>query len=171
MRLGKKLALDLSGAERHVARDQSRGGAADDAYARNSRHVVVPGMAPEPRIKRIPPAIEMAALVIFRKRARRRYFRHVGGLRESSSSPAISRAGFAAHDSKRAQSFAGIVTIRRSSTSASAASSALRRTKSLTFVRACEDAASNSARSSSLNRTLSTDDVMAECPIPLIPGV
>ena len=48
-----------------------------------------------------------------------------------------------------------------SSTSTSAASSALRRTKSLKLVRAYAEAASNRARSSGLTRTLSTDVAVA----------
>jgi hypothetical protein len=78
--------------------------------------------------------------------------------------PATTRAGFAARASNRSQSLAGIETIRRSITSTSAASRAFRRTKSLTFVRACEDAASSSLRSSSLNRTLNTDEDMEAVP-------
>src|SRR5271166_2825686 len=124
--------------------------------------MIVPSVAPKPRVKRVPPTIEMVALVIFRERAWRRYVRHVDGRRARSFRPAILRAGFLAQASKRSQSFAGIVIILRSSTSISAASRALRRTKSLRFVRDCEDAASNSARSWSLNRTLSTDDDMAK---------
>src|SRR6266508_1495190 len=160
--LGKEFALDLRGAQRHVADDQPRAGVTDYACARDAGHVIFPRMASEPPIEGVAPTIEMAALVVFCKRAWRRYLRHVGGLRASSLSPAISRAGFAAHASNRSQSLAGIATIRRSSTSTSAASSALRRTKSLTLVRACADAVSNNARSSSLNRTLSTDDGMTE---------
>ena len=88
-------------------------------------------------------------------------------MRASALRPAIWRAGFAAQASNRSQSLAGTVTIRRSSISVSAASSALRRTKSLTLVRACEDAASKSVRSWSLNRTLSTDDDMMAFPVSL----
>ena len=68
-------------------------------------------------------------------------------------------AGREIQDSKTSQSLAGMVTTLRSSTSTSAASSALRRTKSLRLVRACSDAASKRARSSELTRTLSTDVV------------
>src|SRR5208337_4014549 len=131
--------------------------------------MIVPSATPKPRIERVPPTIEMVALVIFRERAWRRYVRHVDGRRARSFRPAILRAGFLAQASKRSQSFAGIVIILRSSTSISAASRALRRTKSLRFVRDCEDAASNSARSWSLNRTLSTDDDMQKIPVALHP--
>ena len=160
VRLSKEFALDLSGAQRYVSDNQSGAGVTDHADARIAGRMIVPGVAAKPRIQRVPPAIEMVSLVTFRERTRWRYFRHVGGLRASSLSPAIVRAGFDAHASNRSQSLAGMVTMRRSSTSTSAASSAFRRTKSLTLVRACEDAASNRARSSSLNRTLNTDDDM-----------
>src|SRR5262245_26196512 len=165
MSLGQELTLDLSGAQRHIANDQPGADVADDACARHAGHMVVPRMSPKPGIERVSAAVEMIAFVVFRQRTRRRYLRHVGGLRVRLLMPAISRAGRAAQASNRSQSLAGMVTIRRSSTSSSAASSALRRTKSLTFVRACVDAASNSARSSSLNRTLSTDDDTAKVPL------
>src|SRR5882672_5180133 len=114
-------------------------------------------MSPQPCVQRLSAAVEMGAIVALQQWTRRRYFRHVGGRRASSLMPASSRAGFAAQASNRSQSFAGMTTTLRSSTSISAASSALRRTKSLTLVCACADAASRSARSSSLNLTLSTD--------------
>src|SRR5262245_47821217 len=161
MSLGEELPLDLSGAQRHIAHDQLSTRVANDAHTGDTRCMIMPGMPPEPCIERLPPAVKVAAVVVFRQWAWRRYFRHVGGLRASSLIPATSRAGFAAQASNRSQSFAGITTIRRSSTSISAASSALRRTKSLTFVRACDDAASRRARSWSFNLTLSTDDDMA----------
>jgi hypothetical protein len=103
----------------------------------------------------------MPALIVFGERTRRRYVRHVGGLQARSFRPLITRAGFVAQASKRSQSFAGITTILRSNTSNSAASRALRRTKSLRFVRDCDEAASKSARSWLLNRTLNTDVDMA----------
>ncbi len=160
--LRQKLALDLRGAQGDVPHDQIRPSVADDAGARNSGGMIVPGVPLKPHIQRVSAAIEMAALVLRREWSRRRYFRHVGGLRASSLSAGTARPGLAAHASKRAQSFAGIVTTRRSSTSISAAASALRRTKSLTLVCACDEAASRSARSSLLNRTLRTEDDMVQ---------
>src|ERR1035437_1189369 len=128
-------------------------------------------MVSKPCVERVSPTIEMAAFVVFCERARPRYFRHVGDLWARSLSPVISRGGAAAQASNRAQSLAEIVTIRRSTISISAASSALRRTKSLTFVRAYEEAASKSVRSWSLNRTLNTDDAMGKFPVLLSVGV
>ena len=78
---------------------------------------------------------------------------------------AISCAGRLAQASKASQSLAGMMTIRRSSMSVSAASTALRRTKSLRLVCACSLAASNIARSSWLTRTLSTVVDMAVDPV------
>ena len=109
--------------------------------------MIMPSAALEPLIKRVPLTIEVVALVVFGERARRSYLRHFGGLRARSFRPEISRAGSVAQASKRFQSFAGKATILRSSTSSSAASRALRRTKSPRFVRECEDAASSIARS------------------------
>jgi hypothetical protein len=144
---GKKLALNLRGAQCDEADDAPARGITDDVGARNSRGVIVPGVAVKPAVQGVAPAIEVAAVIVFGERPGRRYVRHVGGRSASSFTPAISRAGFAAHASNRAQSLAGIVTILRSNRSASAASNALRRTKSLRLVRACEDAASNRTRS------------------------
>src|ERR1700753_3285925 len=126
MRLGKEFALNLSCAQRHIAHDRSRICVIDDGCAGNAADVIVPSVASEPSIERVPPTIELAAIVVLREWTRWPYFRHVGGLRASSLSPATLRAGFAAQASNRSQSFAGIVMIRRSNTSVSAASSALR---------------------------------------------
>jgi hypothetical protein len=147
MSFGKELPLDLSGAQRHVTHDQLCAGVADNTHTGDARCVIMPGVPLEPCVERLPPAVKVAAVIVFQQWARSRYFRHVGGLRASSLIPATSRPGLAAQASNRAQSLAGMMTIRRSSTSISAASSALRRTKSLTLVRACDDAASRSARS------------------------
>src|SRR5947209_5286321 len=138
MCLGKKCALDLRRAQGHVADDPPAGWIAHDAGARNASRVVVPGMAKKPSIQGIPTAIEAAAVVRFGERAGRGYFRHVGGRFASSFRPATSRAGFRAQASKRSQSLAGILTTRRSATSISAASSALRPTKELRLVCACK---------------------------------
>src|SRR3954469_9232725 len=154
----EKRALNLRSAQAYVADDPAARSLANYARARDARRMVVPCVALKPSIQRIPPAIEPAAIVRFDKRSRWRYFRHVGGRFASSFSAATSRAGFLAQASKRAQSLAGMATMRRSVTAISAASSALRRTKSLRFVCACEEAASNRTRSSSLKRTLKTED-------------
>src|SRR5207302_2733148 len=101
----------------------------------------------------------------FGERTRRRYFFcHVGAVRARSLRPAISCGGRFAQASNASQFLAGMVTIRRSRMSASAASSALRRTKSLKLVRDNADAASSRARSFSLTRTLSTKVVMGAAP-------
>src|SRR5882724_11060740 len=125
MGLGEEFTLDLPGAQCHVAGDRACLCIAEDAGARNARSVIVPGVAAEPGIQRLPPAVETAAVIFLGERPGRCYFRHVGGRLASSFRPAISRAGLAAHASKRSQSLAAIVTTRRSSTSVSAASSAL----------------------------------------------
>src|SRR5215216_5103213 len=101
VRFGKERALDLSGAQRHVADDEFRVRVTDDAHAGDARDMIVPGMTSEPFIQSLAPAVEATALIIFGKRSRRRYLRHVGGLRASSLSPAIARAGRAAHASNR----------------------------------------------------------------------
>src|SRR5712691_4875438 len=58
VRLGKKFALDLGSAQRHVAHDRSGTGVTDDACSGNAREVIMPGMALEPGIERVPPTIE-----------------------------------------------------------------------------------------------------------------
>jgi len=120
VRFGEEFALDLSSAQRHITGNQSGADVTDHADARYSCRVIVPGVTAEPAIQRVPPTIEMASLIVFQERAWRRYFRHVGGLPARSLSPAIWRAGFDAQASNRSQSLAGMVTIRRSSTSVSA---------------------------------------------------
>ena len=54
------------GPKRHVAYDRSRAGVTNDAYAGHTRDVIMPGMASEPGIERVPPTIELAAFVLFR---------------------------------------------------------------------------------------------------------
>src|SRR5690348_7061990 len=106
--LGAKFTFDVRGAQSNIADDQLALGVADHADARDTRSMIMPRMALEPAIERFPAAIERAALVILGERPRRLYLRHVGGLRASSLSDGMDRVGLAAHDSKRAQSFAGI---------------------------------------------------------------
>jgi len=119
-----------------------------------------PAAAPKPMVHGIPAAIEERALVGFGRRTRRRYFRDFGGLRRSFVNAGSFSAGRCAQASKASQSLAGIVTTRRSRISIAAASSALRRMKSLKLVCACLHAASKSAGSSSFTRTLRTDVAM-----------
>src|SRR6266699_2422874 len=86
MRLGEKRALDLRGAQGHVADNRSRRGVADDAGARKAGGMIVPGVT-EPSVQGIAPAVEPAAVVLLGQRSRRGYFRHVGGRLASSFRP------------------------------------------------------------------------------------
>jgi hypothetical protein len=65
MRRGKEFALDLSGAQPHIAGNPSSAGITDHADTRYARRVIVPGVAAEPGIQRVPPTIEMASLIVF----------------------------------------------------------------------------------------------------------
>src|SRR6516225_11308364 len=123
--------------------------------------MVGPGVALEPPVQRFPAAVKPAAVVRLEERARGGYFRHVGAVPARSLRPLTSRAGRFVQASNASQSLAGIVAIRRSTMSASAASRALRRMNSLRLVRASSEAASSRARSCLLTRTLSTEVVMA----------
>src|SRR5689334_5564008 len=98
--------------------------------------MIAPGVPAEPDIHRLAAAVEGLAVVAFLERTWRRNVSpphpcHVGGRRPSFFSAGTALAGRFTHASNASQSLAGIVTMLRSSTSISAASSALRRTKSL----------------------------------------
>jgi len=164
-RFRKAGSLDLRRAQRHIADNTSSRYVANDIDARNADGMIGPAVASEPMIHRIAATVETAAIVRFRERSRRRYFRHLSGLRESFSSAAIFWGGRCAQASKALQSLAGMTTRRRSRKSISAASSALRRMKSLILVRACSDAASKRARSASFTRTLNTELAMIRLPL------
>src|SRR5882672_1305148 len=86
--------------------------------------------------------------------AGRRHCSQDGMTHASFLSAGITSAGRLTQASNASQSLAGIVTTVRSSGSASAASTAFRRTKSLRLVRAWWAAAARIARSSALTRTL-----------------
>src|SRR5215831_14472443 len=103
MSFGKELPLNLSGAQRHVTHDQLCTGVADNTHTGDTRCVIMPGVPLEPCVERLPPAVKVAAVIVFRQWPRSRYFRHVGGLRASSLIPATSRAGLAAQASNRSQ--------------------------------------------------------------------
>src|SRR5690348_5609503 len=87
LRLGKEFPLYLGGAQCHIADDAPSRRIAGHVDARDAGRVIVPRMSPEPRIQAFATTIKRAAIIILGKGAWRRYFRHVGGLAESSRSP------------------------------------------------------------------------------------
>jgi len=156
----KKGTFDLRRAQGHVADDAVCRRIGNDAYPRKIVGMIEPGMAAEPSVHRVPTAVENVAIVGLSQGARRGRQRpihcsQVGTRRASAARPGFGCAGRLSHVSKASQSLAGMVTIVRLSTSVSAASTALRRTKSLRLVCAWSAAASRSARSLGLTRTLS----------------
>lgn len=161
LRLGEKGALDLRGAQSDIAGNPSRGRIGDHIDARCAAHMIDPRMTAKPAVERRPPAIEKRAVIFFGERTRRRDGRvqlSQDGLRRASSASAgLVSAGRFTQASNASQSLAAIVMTLRASTSVSAASTAFRRMKSLSEVRDSSAAASSSARSSGVTRTLSTE--------------
>lgn len=76
LRLGKERALDLRGAESHIADDPSRRGVGDHIDARSAASLIGPRMASEPDVEGFPAAIEKIAIVILGQRTWRLH-RHV----------------------------------------------------------------------------------------------
>ena len=134
MWLGQERAFDLGRTQGDVTDDLAGRGIADYVGAGDAGRVVRPGSLTEPVVERVTTAVEAAAVVGLGERSRRRYRCHVGALVASSLSAGINSAGRLTQASKASQSLAGMVTMRRSSISHSAASTALRRTKSLRLV-------------------------------------
>jgi len=147
-------ALDLSCAERHITRNQSLRLVAYDRDARNTGFMIVPSMAAEPIVERLAATVKSPSVVIRRERTWRRQSSHTGRYEASLRNAGTSLAGLAAHLSNSSHFSAGIVTTRRSMISISAASTALRRMKSLRLVRDCSAACSKRSRSSRVTRTL-----------------
>src|SRR5262249_52310381 len=134
LRLGKKSTFDLSGGQADVPGDEPSLGIADYARAADACRLVRPCMALEPGVERGPTAVEAQTVVVGRERAWGRYRSHVGLSLASATRRGSAfglRGAAAAHASILAQCSAGMVIIRRSMSCSSAASIALRRTKSL----------------------------------------
>jgi hypothetical protein len=111
-------------------------------------------MPAQPLVQRLSPTVECVKPIIGQERSRWRQAFHTGCARASFPMAAILRAGAWTQASNFAQSLAGMTMLRRSRTSASAASIALRRMKSLKVVRDCAAADSSSVRSEALTRRL-----------------
>src|SRR5271155_4738627 len=164
LRLRKKGALDLRGAQGDVADNSARRRVGENAHARHVVGLIDPGMPVKPAVDRLPTTIKEAAVVTLGERTRRvrhpQVQRSQDGTRLASlASAGIGSASRLIQPSNASQSFAGMVTTLRLSTSISAASTDLRRMKSLSVVRDCSAAASRMARSSGVTRTLRTDVV------------
>src|ERR1700674_1070807 len=126
LRLGQESSLDLASAQWDIANEIGWDGDANDVGAGDARSMVGPRVAVKPMVHRLSAAIKSAAIVGLGERTGCGYFCcHVGVLRARSLSPAISCGGRLAQASNASQLLAGMVTTRRSRTSASAASSAL----------------------------------------------
>ena len=159
LRFGEEGALDLRGAQCDIADDPSRNGIGDDIGARDRCGVIGPSVTAEPSVERLPARNRKDCGHPFRQEAEAasplKCQRSQDGVRRASSASAgITSAGRLIQASNASQSLAGMVMMVRLSTSPSADSSALRRTKSLKLVCACSAAASRMARSSGLTRTL-----------------
>jgi hypothetical protein len=162
MRLRQKGALELSRAERYVADDPASASGRYDVDAACATLVIVPRVSGEPCVHSRAAAVEGVAIVGCGERTRRRdsprFYGFQPGLRcMRAFSLGSTSAGRAAHASKASHDSAGIVTVDRFRTSISAASTAARRTKSLTEVRLWLAAASSNSRSAGLIRTLRMD--------------
>ena len=153
-RFGQNRTFDLAGTQSHISNKGIGICRTNDIDTGSSTQMIVPGMTPEPAIQRISSTIKLAAIIIFPQRARRIYARHVGFLCANFCSFAFFAAGRKTQASNASHCCAGMVTILRPRRLTSAASTEARRTKSLRFVRASSLAASNTALSAGLTRTL-----------------
>ncbi len=111
-------------------------------------------MPAKPLVQRLSPTVECVKRIIGQEWSRWRQAFHTGRVRESFRRAGILRGRAWTHASNFAQSLAEMTILRRSRTSASAASIALRRMKSLKVVRDCLAADSSSVRSDGLTRRL-----------------
>ena len=149
-------------AKRHVADDPANADGGYDIDAAQAVLVIVPRVPGKPCIHSRAAAVEGVAIVGRRERTRRRDSPRFYGFqpdprRMRAFSLGSASAGRAAQISKASHDSAGIVTVDRFRTSVSAASTAARRTKSLTEVRFWLAAASSNSRSAGLIRTLRID--------------
>ena len=71
LRLGQPSSLDLRRRQAHVADDAASFRIADHGCTRNPQFLVAPGMAAEPVVQRVAPAIERRRVVIGRQGSRR----------------------------------------------------------------------------------------------------
>ena len=111
-------------------------------------------MPAKPLAQRRSPTVECVKPNVGQEWSRWRQAFHTGRVRESFRRAGILRGGSWTQASNFAQSLAEMTMLRRSRTSASAASIALRRMKSLKVVRDCAAADSSSVRSEGLTRRL-----------------
>jgi hypothetical protein len=72
LRFGQERALDLGGAQRHVADDAVRRDLGNDVHARGATGLIGPGTAAKPGVEGFASAIERTAIIILGQRTRRR---------------------------------------------------------------------------------------------------